>query len=194
MSVQDEFFSGGGHDEASTPYQGVEGAAGDPQVIGGQHDSFAGRVQHAGSAAGSGWNIGGRGIPPCFQGHAPSHVSVDTHATIATSVVATSGYFGAICQSMAEINAGQVICIKNACGAHGSHYYSCHQKAATKALPHVFASASCQEFRGRCMPTSSPNMPGILLRSRSSSGIRTHHGMCQIPLSFLHSSTLMQSQ
>ncbi len=140
MSVQDEFFFGGVHAEASIPYQGVEGAAGDPQVIGGPH-SFAGWVQQAGSAACSGWNIGGRGYSPPFQGHAPSHVSVATHGTIATSVVATKGFFGAFCWSMAEINAGQVICTKNARGAHGSHDYSCHQKAGTKALPHVFASA-----------------------------------------------------
>jgi hypothetical protein len=52
MSVQDEFFIVGGHDEAFVPYQGIEGAAGDPQVIGGPH-LFADRVQQAGSAAGS---------------------------------------------------------------------------------------------------------------------------------------------
>jgi hypothetical protein len=76
ISVQDKFFFGGGHDEASIPYQGVEGAAVDPQVIGGQY-SLA--------------------------------VSVATHATIATSVVATRSFFGAFCQTMAEINAGQVM-------------------------------------------------------------------------------------
>jgi hypothetical protein len=140
MSVQDEFFFGGGHDEASIPYQGVEGAAVDPQVIDGQY-SLAGRVQQARSAAGSGWNIGCRGNPPPFQGHAPSHVSVATHVTIATSVVATRGYFGAFCWSMAEINASRVICTKNAHRAHGSRDYSCHQEVGTKALPHVFASA-----------------------------------------------------
>jgi hypothetical protein len=123
MSVQDEFFFGGGHDEASIPYQGIKGAAVDPQVIGGQY-SCAGRVQQARSAAGFGWNIGGRGNPPLFQRHAPSHVSVATHATIATSVVATRGFFGEFCWSMAEINAGWVICTKNAHGAHGSHDYS----------------------------------------------------------------------
>ena len=48
-------------------------------------------------------------ILPLFQGHAPSHVSVATHAIIATSVVATSGYFGAFCWSiMATINASRV--------------------------------------------------------------------------------------
>ena len=40
------------------------------------------------------------------------------------------------------------------------------------------------------MPTSSPNMPGILHRSQSPSGIRTYE-MYQIPpLSFLHTSNL----
>jgi hypothetical protein len=53
---------------------------------------------------------------------------------IATSVVATSGYFGAFCWSiMATINTGQVNCTKNARGAHhGSCDYSCHQETATK--------------------------------------------------------------
>ncbi len=140
MSVQDEFFVWGGYDEASIPYQHVEGAAVDPQVIGGQY-SLAGRFQQARSAADSGCSIGGRGNPPSFQGQVLSHVSVATHATIATSVVATRGFFGAFCRSMAEINAGQVIYTKNARGAHGSRDYSCHQEVGTKALPHVFASA-----------------------------------------------------
>ncbi len=85
-------------------------------------------------ATGSGWNIGGRGNPPTYQGHVPSYVSVATHAFIATSVVATSGYFGAFCWSiMATINAGWVNCTKNAHGAHhGSRDYSCHQEGATK--------------------------------------------------------------
>ncbi len=126
--------------KTSIPNQGVEGAAGYPQVIGGQH-SFAGEVQQAKSAADSSWNKGGRGNPPPFQGYAPSHVSVATHATAATSVVATSGYFvGATCWSVAEINAHQVICPKSAHGVLGSHDYTHHQEAATKALPHVFAS------------------------------------------------------
>jgi hypothetical protein len=59
-------FYGGAHDEASIPCLGIEGAAGIPQVIGGPH-SFAGRVQQAGSAAGSGWNKGGTGNPPPFS-------------------------------------------------------------------------------------------------------------------------------
>ncbi len=72
----------------------------------------------------------------------PSHISVTTHATAATSVVATSGYFvGATHQSVAEINARQVICPKSTCGVLGSRDYTHHQEAATKALPHVFARA-----------------------------------------------------
>jgi hypothetical protein len=74
----------------------------------------------------------------------PSHVSVATHATAATSVVATTDYFvSATCGSVAEINACRVICPKSACGVLGSHDYTRHQEAATntKALPHVFASA-----------------------------------------------------
>jgi hypothetical protein len=35
----------------------------------------------------------------------PSHVSVASNATAATSVIATSGYFGATCLPAAEINA-----------------------------------------------------------------------------------------
>jgi hypothetical protein len=110
-------------------------------VIGGQH-SFAGKVQQAKSAAGSIWNKGGRGNPPPFQGYVPSHVSVATHVTAATSVVATSGYFvGATHPSVAEINARWVIFPKSAHGVLGSHDYTRHQEAATKTLPHVFASA-----------------------------------------------------
>ncbi len=82
---------------------------------------FAGKVQQAKSAAGSGWNKGGRGNPLPFQGYVPSHVSVTTHATAATSVVATSGYFvGATCRSVADINAHRVICPKSAHGVFGS--------------------------------------------------------------------------
>jgi hypothetical protein len=66
MSEQYEFFFGGGQDEACIPYQGFEGAAVDPQVIGGQH-SLAGRVQQARTAAGSDRNKGGRGNPPPFS-------------------------------------------------------------------------------------------------------------------------------
>ncbi len=97
---------------------------------------------HQGSAAGSGWNLDGQGQPPPNIGHVPSHVSVATHATAATSVLATSGYLvGATCRSVAEINARQVIFPKSACGVLGSHDCKRHQEAAAKALLHVFASA-----------------------------------------------------
>jgi hypothetical protein len=60
---------------------------------------------------------------------------------IATSVVATSGYFGDFFRPMAEINACRVSCTKHAHGAYGSRDYSCHQDADTTALLHVFGSA-----------------------------------------------------
>ncbi len=62
------------------------------------------------------------------------HMSLLLHMQqIATSVVATSGYFGEFRRPMAEINAGWVNCTKNAHGAHhGFRDYSCHQEAATK--------------------------------------------------------------
>ena len=80
---------------------------------------------------------------PLFQGHASSHVSVaTTHATKATSGVATSGYFGAISRSVAEINARRrVIGPKNVHRVIGSSDFTCHQEAATKILPHIYASA-----------------------------------------------------
>jgi hypothetical protein len=138
MSVQDDFFLPRDLHEDSIPNQGVEEAAGDPQVIGGS--SLAGG--HQGSAAESGWNLGGWGQPPPNIVHVPSHVSVATHATAATSVVATSGYFiGTTHQSVAEIDAYRVICPKSAHGVLGSSDYTHHKEAATKALPHVFASA-----------------------------------------------------
>ncbi len=59
------FFLLGDLDEDSILNQGVEGAAGDPQVIGGS--SLAGG--HQGSAAGSRWNVGGQGQPPPNIGH-----------------------------------------------------------------------------------------------------------------------------
>jgi hypothetical protein len=138
MSVHDNFFLPRDLNDDSLLNQGVEGAAGDPQVIGGS--SLAGG--HQGSAAGSEWNLGGQGQPLPNIGHVPSQVSIATHATAATSVVATSGYFvGATCRSVAEINARRVICPKSACGVLGSSDYTRHQEAAIKALPHVFASA-----------------------------------------------------
>jgi hypothetical protein len=196
MIVQDNLFLPRDLNEDSILNQGVEGAAGDPQVIGGS--SLAGG--HQGSAAGSGWNLGGRGQPPPNIGHVPSHVYVATHATAATSVVATSGYFvGTTCRSVAEINAHWVICPKSARGVLGSRDYTRHQEAVTKALPHVFASA--KHFMPRIqrgnLPTStltsSPNLPVILPRSRILNVIWAH-GICQIPLSFLRSSTLMLYQ
>jgi hypothetical protein len=135
MSVHDNFFLPG--DEDSILNQGVEGAAGDPQVFGG--NSFTGGQQ--GSAVGSRLNLGGQGLPPTNEGHVPSHVSVTLNVTAATSVVATSGYFGATHWPAAEINACRVIFPKSAQGVLGSHDYTPHQEAATKALPHIFASA-----------------------------------------------------
>jgi hypothetical protein len=135
MSVHDIFFLPG--DEDSILNHSVEGAGGDPQVFRG--NSFAGGQQ--GSAAGSRLNLGGQGLPPPNQGHVPSHVSVTSNATAATSVVATSGYFGATCWPAAEINARRVIFPKSVQGVLGSHDYTRHQEAATKALLHIFASA-----------------------------------------------------
>jgi hypothetical protein len=99
MCVHDGFFLPGNED--SILNKGIEGGARDPQVFG--DNSFAGGQQ--GSAARSRLNLGGRGLPPPNQGHVPSHVSVVSNATAATSVVATSGYFGATCWPVAEINA-----------------------------------------------------------------------------------------
>ena len=133
MSVHDNFFLP--RDEDSVLHQGVGGAVADPQVFEG--NSLAGSP--LGSLVGSGRELGGGARPPPNQGHVPSHVSV---ATAATSVVATSGYFvGATRRSAAEINARRVICPKNARGVIGSRDYTRHQEAATKALPHIFASA-----------------------------------------------------
>jgi hypothetical protein len=90
MSVHDIFFLPG--DENSILNQGVEEAAGDPQVFG--RNSFAGGQQR--SAVGSRLNLGGQGLPSPNQGHVPSHMSVASNAIAATLVIATSGYFGAI--------------------------------------------------------------------------------------------------
>jgi hypothetical protein len=68
-------------------------------------------------------------------------MSVASNMTAATSVIATSGYFGATRWPAAEINARQVIFPKSAQGVLGSHDYTRHQEAANKALLHVFASA-----------------------------------------------------
>jgi hypothetical protein len=120
-------------------------------VFGG--NSLAGGQQ--GSAVGSRLNLGGRGLPPPNQGHVPSHVSVASNATAATSVIATSGYFGATHRPAAEINARQVICPKSAQGVLGSRDYTRHQEAATKALPHIFASA--KHFRAKNAEGESSN-------------------------------------
>ncbi len=111
----------------------------------------------------------GEVILPLFQGHASSHVSVATHATKATSVVATSGYFGAISQSVAEINARRrFICPKNVYGVIGYCDYTCHQEAVTKILPHIYASAKhyhAMNVEGQSSnkyATSSPNVLVIL--------------------------------
>ncbi len=75
----------------------------------------------------SGWNLVGWGQPPPNIGQVPSHVSVATHATAATSVVASSGYFiGATCWWLAEINAHRVISPMSAHGVLGSHDYTHH--------------------------------------------------------------------
>jgi hypothetical protein len=101
-------------------------------------DEQLGNLPFAGSAVGSaGWNLAGQGP----HRRVPSHVSVASNASHATSIVATSSYFGTTQRSPAEINARQVICPKNARGVLGSCDYSRHQEAATKALPHIFASA-----------------------------------------------------
>ena len=74
-----------------------------------------------------------------LQGQVPSHVSV---ALDATSVIATSKYFGIINRmSTAVINAWRVICPKDARRAPGSRDFARHQESATKALPHIFVSA-----------------------------------------------------
>ena len=133
MSVQDEFFLPG--DDDPSLHQGLGEDVGDPQVF--DANSLAGSLN--GSPVGSGRGLGGGARPPPNQGHVPSHVSV---ASAATSVVATSGYFvGATKRSAAEINARRVICPKSARGVIGSRDYTRHQEAATKALPHIFASA-----------------------------------------------------
>ncbi len=102
-------------------------------------DEQLGNLPLTGSGVGSaGWNLAGQDGP---QGRVPSHVFVASNASQATTVVATSSYFGNTRRSPAEINARRVICPKNACSIVGSRDYSRHQEAATKALPHIFASA-----------------------------------------------------
>jgi hypothetical protein len=196
MSVQDDFYLPRDLNEDSILNQDVEGAAGDNQVISGS--SLAGG--HQSSAAGSGWNLGGRGQPPPNIGHVPSHIPIATHAAAATSVVATSGYFiGTTHRSVAEINARRVICPKSARGVLGSCDYTHHQAAATKALPHVFASA--KHFHAKNAGGESSNKYANLqskyagnLAKIKNLNVIWMHGICQIPLSFLRSSALMLYQ
>ncbi len=100
---------------------------------------------------------------------------------------------------MAEINAHRVICPKSARGVLGSRDYTHHQKAATKALPHVFASA--KHFHAKNAEGESSNKYANLqskyacnLAKIKNLNIIWMHGICQIPLSFLRSSTLMLYQ
>ena len=111
----------------------------DEYAIPQDEDEQLGDLPFAASVVGSaGWNLAGQEGP---QGRVPSHVSLASDASHATTIVATSSYFGNTRRSPAEINARQVICPKNARGVLGSCDYSRHQEAATKALPHIFASA-----------------------------------------------------
>ncbi len=155
---------------------------------------------HQGSAAGSGWNLGGQGQPPPKIGHVPSHISVTTHATAATSVVATSGYL------LAQL-AGQWLKLMPV----GSFAPRVPVESLAPVTIHVtkrqLLRLSCMSLPvlSTFMPriqrenlptstlTSSPNMPVILPRSRISNVIWMH-GICQIPLSFLRSLTLMLYQ
>jgi hypothetical protein len=66
MSVQYEFSLVVAMMRPPSHTKAFEGAAVNPQVIGGQH-SLAGTVQQARTAAGSNWNKGGRGKPPPFS-------------------------------------------------------------------------------------------------------------------------------
>ena len=99
-----------------------------------------GDLPFAGSGVGSaGWNFAGQEGP---QGRVPSHVSVASDASHATTIVATNSYFGNTRWSPAKINTRRVICPKNARGILGSRDSSRHQEAATMALPQIFASVN----------------------------------------------------
>lgn len=130
---QDFFFEGGDH-------ASVLGANEDPVDIAAPNARVPGINSLGGSAPQARGGPPSWGLPPPqgSGGHVPSHVSVDTGAT---SIVANSGYFGQTKRSRAEIHARTVICPKTARGALGSRDYIRHQEAATKALPHTFASA-----------------------------------------------------
>jgi hypothetical protein len=102
-------------------------------------DEQLGELPLTGSGVGSaGWNLAGQDGP---QGRVPFTCEIASDASQATTVVATSSYFGNTRRSPAEINARRVVCPKNARGILGSCDYSHHQEAATKALPHIFAIA-----------------------------------------------------
>ena len=134
MSVQNDFFAD--PDELEEAIDGLPEANDMDSVPNEEEhlDNF-GELPQVGSRAGSVvWNVVDLGL----QGRVPSHVSV---ASDATSVVATSKYFGITRRSPAEINARRVICPKDARGAPGSRDYTRHQESATKALPHIFVSA-----------------------------------------------------
>ena len=63
----------------------------DEYAIPQDEDEQLGNLPFAGSAVGSaGWNLAGQGP----QGRVPSHVSVVSNASHATTIVATSSYFG----------------------------------------------------------------------------------------------------
>ncbi len=122
--------------------------------------------------------------PPGNIGHVPSHVSVGSNRTQATSVVTTSRYFGSTCRTPTGINTRCVICPKTACGAHGSCDYSRHQDAVTCALPHICTSMRRTQRAMHQISTQifSPKMPATLQRSRTSSNTWTQ-GTCLIYLS-----------
>ncbi len=127
-------------------------------------------------------------------GHVPSHVSVGSIHTQATSVVATSGYFGSTRRTPTEINARWVTCPKTAHGAHGSCNYSRHQEATACALPNILALA--KHFHAKNSESKASNKytnlqseyAGNLAKIKNSSGTWTH-GTCLIPLSS-HSSSI----
>ncbi len=127
----------------------------------------------------AGWNLAGQGP----QGRVPSHVSVVSDASHATTVVATSSYFKNIRRSPSETNARRVICPKNARGVLGSRDYSRHQEAATKALPHIFASA--KHFHAKYSEGEASNKYANL--QSKDAGIQTAHGLMGYVRSLCHS-------
>ncbi len=126
------------------------------------------------------------------QGHMPSHVSVASNVTAATSVVATSGYFGATCWPVAEINARQVI-FPAPVTIHVTKRLQLRLFHISLPVLSTFMARMLKESLPTSMQTSSPNMPVTLPRSRVSNGTWTY-GICLIPSSFLPSSTLTLCQ